>query len=82
MIEYITININETVSLGDTAISLHILQLPLKRVGAMFWKVKTQSAKICLNFHCRDGVEGGGGLTGIEWMVLQTNIPEIIEWGH
>ena len=31
---------------------------------------QTQSAKTCLNFHW-----GGGG-------VLQTNIPEILEWGH
>ena len=42
------------VSLGDTAISLHILQVPLMR-GGVFWKVKTQSAKICLNFNFRGG---------------------------
>ena len=35
------------VSLGDTAISLHILQPP---TGGVFWKVKTQSVKIWLNF--------------------------------
>ena len=46
---------NEMVSLGDTAISLHILQPPLTG-GGVFWKVKTQSAKICLNFN----FEGGG----------------------
>ena len=45
------------VSLGDTAISLHILQLPL-RGGGVFWEVKTQSAKICLNFNFR----GSGGV--------------------
>ena len=47
---------NEMVSLGDTAISLHILQPPL---GGVFWKVKTQSAKICLNFKFL-----GGGCSG------------------
>ena len=50
-------NENEMVSLGDTAISLHILQ-PARGV---FWKVKTQSAKICLNFNFRGG---GGGCSG------------------
>ena len=50
--------VNEMVSLGDTAISLHILQRP--RGGGVFWKVKTQSAKICLNFNFRGA--GGGGV--------------------
>ena len=50
---------NEMVSFGDTAISLHILQPPLTGGvgggwggvgrGGGLWKVKTQSAKICLN---------------------------------
>ena len=62
------------VSLGDTAISLHILQLLLRggilesqnpkcqdlpkfqfSGGELFWKVKTQSAKICLNFNFQGG---------------------------
>ena len=50
------------VSLGDTAISLHIHQPSKPKVpiflgggGGVFWKVKTQSAKICLNYN------GGGG---------------------
>ena len=49
------------VSLGDTAISLHILQLPLTGEAGrgVFWKVKTQSAKIYLNFNFQ---EGGGGV--------------------
>ena len=52
---------NEMVSLGDTAISLHILQLPLTGEAGrgVFWKVKTQSAMICLNFNFQ---EGGGGV--------------------
>ena len=44
------------VSLGDTAISLHILKLPLAPRGCSE-VVKTQSAKICLNFNFQ---EGGG----------------------
>ena len=44
------------VSLGNTAISFHILQTG---GGGVFWTVKTQSAKIkiCLNFNFL----GGGG---------------------
>ena len=52
------------VSLGDTAISLHILQ-PMPKFqflgggeGLLFWKSKTQSAMICLNFKF---FLGGGG---------------------
>ena len=56
------------VSLGDQAIIVHILQTPLgggvlekvrfghrkeNLIGGVFWKVKTQSAKICLTFHFR-----------------------------
>ena len=53
---------NEMVSLGDTAISLHILQPPNANLGGgVFWKVKTQSAKIWLNFNGG----GGGGWEGV-----------------
>ena len=55
------------VSLGDTAISLNILQPSKPKVprsakisifwgGGVFWKVKNQRAKICLNFNFQRGV--------------------------
>ena len=57
-------NLNEMVSLGDTAISLHKLQPPTAKGGGgggVFWKVKTQSAKIWVNFNFQ---RGGGGCSG------------------
>ena len=50
------------VSLGDTAISLHILQLTLGQGGGGL-EVKTQSAKICLNFNFL----GGRGCSGTKF---------------
>ena len=44
---------NETVSLGVIAISLHVLQL--QGEGGYSVVVKTQSAKICLNFNLGEG---------------------------
>ena len=58
------------VSLGDTAISLHILQPPLTVGGGVFWKVKSQSAKICLNFNIRGWVGGG------QVLVLESQKPK------
>ena len=55
-------HVNEMVSLGDTAISLHILQ-PTRGGGdeERFWEVKTQSAKICLNFNFQGMGVGSSG---------------------
>ena len=48
-------SINEMVSLGDKAISLHILQPPTATRGGCSVLVKTQSAKSCLNLNFRGG---------------------------
>ena len=52
--------------LGDTTLSLHILQPTL--TGGMFWKVKTKSAKICLIFNVF-GPGGGGSGTKFQFRV-------------
>ena len=67
----------EMISLGDTAISLHTLQLQLFGGGGYFWLVKTQSAKFCPTFYFWEGGfhfwrgQGGYSRIGYSWQNKQ-----------
>ena len=59
---------NETVSLGDTAVSLQtLIPTMFGRGGGYSWVLKTQSAKSWPNFHFR-----GGGILGYSKLKAQS----------
>ena len=70
-------SINEMVSLGDKAISLHILQPPTATRGGCSVLVKTQSAKICLNLNFQGGGMGYSVLVKTESAKICLNF----NWG-